>query len=174
MTKDQGQTPVAQHKAEAPRTLRCAVVTVSDSRTLETDTGGAAVVELLAAAGHLAAARHIIPDEPRRMRALLTEVAARDDVDVILLTGGTGISRRDQTYETVQGMLTKEVPGYGELVRWLSYQEIGAAAMLSRAVGGLIGQKVVLTMPGSPAGVRLAMEKAILPELGHLVREARK
>ena len=177
LTTDQSSefpSGVAEHKAEAPRTLRCAVVTVSDSRTLETDTGGGAVVELLTAAGHVAAARHIIPDEPRRMRALLTELVARQDVDAVLLTGGTGISRRDQTYETVRQMLTKEVPGYGELFRWLSHQEIGPAAMLSRAVGGLIGAKVVLTMPGSPAGVRLAMEKIILPELGHLVREARK
>ena len=174
MSQPADQPTVLEHKAQAPRTLRCAVVTVSDSRTLETDTGGSAVVELLATAVHVAAARHIVPDEPRRMRALLIELAARDDVDAILLTGGTGISRRDQTYETVRQMLTKELPGYGELFRWLSYQEIGPSAMLSRAVGGLIGAKVVLTMPGSPAGVRLAMEKIILPELGHLVREARR
>jgi molybdenum cofactor biosynthesis protein B len=164
----------AEHRTQAPTTLRCAVVTVSDTRTLETDTGGAAVIEHLTGAGHVAAARHIVPDEPRLMRALLTELVARADVDVILLTGGTGLSRRDQTYETVRLMFTKEIPGYGELFRWLSYQEVGAAAMLSRAVGGLIGPKVVLTMPGSPAGVRLAMEKIIVPELGHLIREAGK
>jgi molybdenum cofactor biosynthesis protein B len=166
--------PAAQHRAEAPQSLGCAVVTVSDTRTLETDTGGAAVIERLTAAGHVAAARHIVPDEPRLMRALLIELIGRPDVDVVLLTGGTGLSRRDQTYETVRGMFTKEIPGYGELFRWLSHQEIGPAAMLSRAVGGLVGSKVVLTMPGSPAGVRLAMEKVIVPELGHLVREARR
>jgi molybdenum cofactor biosynthesis protein B len=164
----------AEHRAESPQSLRCAVVTVSDTRTLETDTGGAAVIERLTAAGHDTSARHIVPDEPRLMRALLVELVGRADIDVILLTGGTGLSRRDQTYETVRQMFTKEIPGYGELFRWLSYQEIGAAAMLSRAVGGLIGSMVVLTMRGSPAGVRLAMEKIIVPELGHLVREARR
>ena len=91
---------------------------------------------------------------------------------MILLTGGTGITRRDQTYETITALLTKPLPGYGELFRWLSYQEIGAAAMLSRAVGGLIETTVVLTMPGSPAAVKLAMERLILPELGHLVQQA--
>jgi molybdenum cofactor biosynthesis protein B len=164
----------AEHRAHAPAALRCAVVTVSDSRTLETDTGGQTVIDLLAGSGHTVVQREIIPDEPKRMRALLTELVARSDVDAVLLTGGTGISRRDQTFETVSQMLTKPLPGYGELFRHLSYQEIGSAAMLSRAVGGLIGAAVVLTMPGSPAGVRLAMEKIVLPELGHLVREARK
>jgi molybdenum cofactor biosynthesis protein B len=149
-------------------------VTVSDTRTLETDTGGQAVVERLAAAGHEVAAREIIPDEPQRMRQLLSELTARDDIDAVLLTGGTGLSRRDQTFESVSGLLTKALPGYGELFRMLSYQEIGPAAMLSRATGGQIGRTVVLTMPGSPAGVRLAMEKLIVPELGHLVREARR
>lgn len=164
----------AEHRQNAPQNLRCAVVTVSDTRTLETDRGGALMVELLTAAGHGVAERRIIPDEPEVMRPLLVELAARDDLDAILLTGGTGLSRRDQTYETVSSLLTKPVPGYGELFRLLSFAEIGAAAMLSRAVGGLLHDKVVLTMPGSPAAVRLALEKLILPELGHLVREARR
>jgi molybdenum cofactor biosynthesis protein B len=99
---------------------------------------------------------------------------AQPDVDVVLLTGGTGISHRDQTYEALLGLLTRELPGYGELFRWLSYQEIGSAAMLSRAVGGLVETTVVLSMPGSPAAVRLAMQRIILPELGHLVAQARK
>ena len=116
--------------------------------------------------------RHLIPDDPARMRPLLDELRQRADVDAVLLTGGTGITSRDQTYETVTGLLTKPLPGYGELFRMLSYAEIGAAAMLSRAVGGLMDRTVVLTMPGSPAAVRLAMDKLILPELGHLVREA--
>jgi molybdopterin adenylyltransferase len=150
------------------------VVTVSDTRTLETDTGGQAVVERLLAAGHQVLAREIIPDEPARMQALLVGFGERTDLDVVLLTGGTGISSRDQTFETVSSLLTKPLPGYGELFRMLSYQEIGPAAMLSRAVGGLMGKLVLLTMPGSPAAVRLAMEKLILPELGHLVREARR
>lgn len=164
----------AEHKKTAPVSLRCAVVTVSDTRTLANDTGGGTILELLSAAGHVAAAREIIPDEPSRMRPLLEGYRNQGDLDAVLLTGGTGLSSRDQTYETVSGLLTKALPGYGELFRMLSYQEIGPAAMLGRAIGGLLGKMVVLTMPGSPAAVRLAMEKIILPELGHLVREARR
>lgn len=147
---------------------------MSDTRTLETDTGGQTVVDLLSSAGHEVAAREIVRDEPAPMRPLLVALCQRADVDAVLLTGGTGIASRDQTCETVTALLTKPIPGYGELLRQLSYQEIGPAAMLSRAVGGLVDRTVVLTMPGSPAGVRLAMEKLILPELGHLVREARR
>lgn len=161
-----------EHKADAPRRVRCAVVTVSDSRTLETDTGGREIVDQLARAGHDVMLREIIPDEPVQIRRLLIAASARADVDAVLLTGGTGITSRDTTFETVSSLLTKPLPGYGELFRMLSYAEIGPAAMLSRAVGGLVGRKVVLTMPGSRSGVRLAMEKIILPELGHLVREA--
>jgi molybdenum cofactor biosynthesis protein B len=163
-----------RHHAEAPRSVACAVVTVSDTRTLADDTGGRTVVDLLIAAGHQVAAREIVPDEPERMRTLLAGFVARSDIDAILLTGGTGLSSRDQTFETVSALLTKPLPGYGEIFRMLSYQEIGAAGMLSRAIGGLIERTVVLTMPGSPAGVRLAMEKLIVPELGHMVREARR
>ena len=167
-------TSVEQHRSEGPAAVRCAVVTVSDTRTLATDTGGQTVVDRLTAAGHVVVERHILPDEPERMRPLLNEFRQRADVDAVLLTGGTGIASRDQTYETVAGLLTRPLPGYGELFRLLSYGEIGAAAMLSRAVGGLLGRVVVLTMPGSTAAVRLAMDKLILPELGHLVREARR
>lgn len=165
---------VDQHHATAPHKVRCAVITVSDTRTLENDTGGAAVIDHLQQAGHEVVHREIIPDEPARMRPLLEALGQRGDVEAILLTGGTGVSSRDKTYETVQSLLTVPLPGYGELFRMLSYAEIGPAAMLSRAVGGLVGRTVVLTMPGSPAGVRLAMEKVIVPELGHLVREARR
>jgi molybdenum cofactor biosynthesis protein B len=163
-----------QHREEAPAVVRCAVITVSDTRTLETDTGGQTIVDLLSASGHRVVERHIIPDEPERMRKLLADLEAGDHVDVILMTGGTGLGSRDQTVETIASLLSKPLPGYGELFRMLSYEEIGSAAMLSRAVGGLIGRTVVLTMPGSRAAVGLAMEKLILPELGHLVREARR
>jgi molybdenum cofactor biosynthesis protein B len=165
---------VAQHRAESPNRVSCAVITVSDSRTLETDTGGRTIVDLLEGAGHQVSAREIISDDPQRMQALMIELVARVDVNAILLTGGTGLSSRDQTYETISRLLTRPLPGYGELFRMLSFAEVGAAAMLSRAVGGLFERTVVLTMPGSPNGVRLAMEKLILPELGHLVREARR
>ena len=163
-----------QHRSEGPPTVRCIVVTISDTRTFETDTGGQAAVDLLQAAGHVVADRQIVRDEPNQIRGLLASYAQRPDIDAALLTGGTGIGSRDQTFETVSALLTKPLPGYGELFRLLSFQQIGPAAMLSRAVGGLVERLVVLTMPGSPAAVRLALEQLILPELGHLVREARR
>jgi len=164
----------AEHKAQAPLSVRCAVITVSDTRTVETDTGVQTLIERLTSAGHAIVQRSIIPDEPDLMRATLQQLGERTDIDAVLLTGGTGITRRDQTYETVSNLLSKPLPGYGELFRMLSYQEIGTAALLSRAVGGLMGHIVVLTMPGSPAAVQLAMDQVILPELGHLVREAQR
>lgn len=162
------------HESQGPRQVRCAVITVSDTRTLENDTGGQTLIDHLQAAGHTIAAREIIPDEPDRMRPLLLSLAERDDIDAILLTGGTGITSRDQTFETVTALLEKRLPGYGEIFRMLSYQEIGPAAILSRATCGLLRRKVVLTMPGSPAAVRLALEKIIIPQLPHLLREARR
>lgn len=165
---------VKQHEASAPQTIRCAVVTISDTRTLETDSGGATVVELLERGGHVVAARTIIRDEPEDMRKLLRWFADDPAIDAVLMTGGTGITSRDQTYETVSSMLTKQLPGYGEVFRMLSYHEVGPAAILSRAIGGLIDRTVVLTMPGSPAAVQLAMEKIVVFQLNHLVREARR
>lgn len=165
---------VDSHRSQALAPLACAVITVSDTRTLETDTGGQSVVDGLLAAGHRVASREIIPDEPEPMRQLVTRLVATAEIDAVLLTGGTGITSRDQTFETISALLTKTLPGYGELFRMLSYHDVGPAAMLSRAVGGVLSGKIVLTMPGSPAAVRLAMENLILPELGHLVREARR
>jgi molybdenum cofactor biosynthesis protein B len=150
------------------------VVTISDTRTLANDQGGLLIVHMLEEAGHQVAARRIVRDEPPAIQAQVAELTARDDLDVLLMTGGTGIGSRDQTCETVSGLLDKQLPGYGELFRMLSFREIGAAAMLSRAMAGVAGRKVVMTMPGSPAAVRLAMENLILPELAHLVREARR
>ena len=163
-----------EHKASAPVRVRCAVITVSDTRTIENDTGGQSLIELAIAAGHVIVQRDIIPDDPPTMIQILTSLDESDDVDAILMTGGTGITKRDQTYETVTSLLAKEIPGYGELFRRLSYDQIGPAAMLSRAVGGRMRRTLVLTMPGSPAAVKLAMEKIILPEIGHLLREARR
>ena len=164
----------AEHRSQSPSSLGCAVVTVSDTRTEATDTGGKAVANYLVQAGHRVVDRRIVRDEPDQMRPLLLAYRDQSDIDAVLLTGGTGVTSRDQTFETVAGLLTKTLPGFGELFRVLSYQEIGAAAMLSRAVGGLLGGTVILTMPGSPAAVQLAMQKLILPELPHLVREARR
>ncbi|HEX4148124.1 MAG TPA: MogA/MoaB family molybdenum cofactor biosynthesis protein [Pirellulales bacterium] len=154
--------------------MQCAVITVSDTRTIETDSGGQGIVDRLLTAGHQVVDRRLVKDEPELVRQAVIALAGNPAVDAILLTGGTGISERDRTYETISELLTRPLPGYGELFRWLSYAEIGAAAMLSRALGGLCGRTVVLTMPGSPAAVRLAMEKLILPELPHLVSEARR
>lgn len=163
-----------QHRQESPQSVGCAVITVSDTRTIETDTGGQTAVDLLTAAGHRVLVREIIPDEPRPMGELLCRLRDRPDIDAILMTGGTGLGRRDRTFETVSVLLSKPLPGYGELFRMLSFEQVGPAAMLSRTTGGLIGRTVLLTMPGSPAAVRLALEKIIIPELGHLVREARR
>lgn len=165
---------VREHRDQSPVSIRCAVLTVSDTRTLADDVGGQSVIDRLTGAGHEVVARAIVPDEPSRMRPQLEAWRDDDQIDAVLITGGTGISRRDMTFETVSQLLDKPLPGYGELFRWLSYQEIGAAAMLSRATGGLMGRTVLLTMPGSPKAVQLAMERLILPELGHLVREARR
>jgi molybdenum cofactor biosynthesis protein B len=163
-----------EHRHAAPQTLRVAAITISDTRTPDTDRGGQLLAQLAADAGHEVISRTICPDAPDAIRAQIDRLQTELDPHAILCTGGTGISPRDHTFETVSQLITKPLPGYGELFRWLSYQEIGSAAMLSRAAGGLIGQTLLFTMPGSPAGLRLAMEKLILPELGHLVQQARK
>ncbi len=165
---------VIEHRGAARNALNLAVVTVSDTRTVETDTSGALIIALAQAAGHQILDRHVIRDEPAEMQPLFKALSSRDDLDAVLVTGGTGISERDQTYETVSAMLTKPLPGYGELFRMLSYAEIGPACLLSRAIGGLIGKTAILVMPGSRAAVELAMLKIILPELPHIVREATK
>src|SRR5262245_41196723 len=164
----------AQHRCQSPKSIRAAVVTVSDTRTLETDRGGQLIVESPAAAGHEVTSREIVPDDPAKIGPLLERLANPDATDAVLITGGTGIAHRDQTFETVSALLTKTMPGYGELFRMLSYEDIGPAAMLSRAIGGVRDRVVILTMPGSTAAVKLAMEKLIVPEIGHLVLEARK
>jgi len=165
---------IVEHRAAAGRSLYLAVLTVSDTRTLETDGSGALIVALAEEAGHRVIEREIVPDEPARLSSLLETLRARDDLHAILVTGGTGISPRDQTYEAVSALLTKPLPGYGELFRMLSFTEIGPACVLSRALGGLIDRLVILVMPGSRAGVELAMRRIILPELPHIVHEARK
>jgi len=165
---------VAQHKSAARSSIGTAVLTVSDTRNLETDTSGATIVQLLTDAGHHLHLRRIEPDEPAEILKFLDDVLANPSIAAVLITGGTGISPRDRTAETLEARFTRPIPGYGELFRWLSYQEIGPACILSRATGGMIGQVVVLLMPGSRAAVTLAMQKIILPELTHLIREATK
>jgi molybdopterin adenylyltransferase len=165
---------VEAHRAAAPDSIRCAVLTVSDTRTPDTDTSGGLIRETLGLAGHKLVAYEIVPDEPDRIREMLTEWIARDDIQAILSNGGTGIAARDTTYDAIAGLLDKRIDGFGELFRMLSWQEIGAAAMLSRAVAGVAGGTLVVAMPGSTAAVRLALTKLIVPELGHLVYEIGK
>jgi len=162
------------HRKSAPARVSTAVVTVSDTRTLDTDTGGARVAELLGAAGHPVVVREIAKDEPAEISALLSALLARDDVAAVILTGGTGVAPRDITPDAVEPLLDRVVPGFGELFRALSYEQIGSAALLSRALAGLASGRVVFVLPGSRGAVELAMEKLVLPELGHLAGEAVK
>jgi molybdenum cofactor biosynthesis protein B len=151
-----------------------AVITVSDTRTIETDTGGALVAELLEAAAHPVVYREVVPDDPEAIASAVKAGLARDDTDAIVLTGGTGVAPRDVTPETVEPLLERIVPGFGELFRMLSYQDIGSAALLSRALAGIACGKTVFVIPGSRGAVRLAMDALILPEIGHLAGEAVK
>src|SRR5438132_8419683 len=162
----------AEHKAQAPRTVRCFIVTVSDTRTDETDASGRAIADLLTAAGHQVAGRTIVKDDPDLVRGTIERQLASPDVHAIITTGGTGITSRDSTYEAVSGMLQKRLDGFGELFRMLSYEQIGSAAMMSRACAGLVAGRIVIALPGSEAAVRLAVEKLIIPELGHMVQQA--
>jgi molybdenum cofactor biosynthesis protein B len=153
---------------------RCAVITLSDTRTAADDLCGTRIAELLANQGHTLVDRQIIADDPDRLAALLEEQLSRSDVDAILTNGGTGISRRDQTIPVVEKILETRLPGFGELFRMLSWEQIGSGAMLSRASGGVARGKLIFAMPGSPKAVELAMTRLILPELRHLLHEMRK
>jgi molybdenum cofactor biosynthesis protein B len=159
------------HQQAGRRPVTAAVITVSDTRTPETDKSGALMRDLLEQAGHRVTFSTIVKDDPAAVRAHLERLAADQTAQVILFNGGTGISRRDTTYEAITGMLEKCLDGFGELFRMLSYAEVGAAAMLSRATAGVYRGVLVFSTPGSTGAVRLAMEKLILPELAHLVWE---
>ncbi|MGA9521103.1 MAG: molybdenum cofactor biosynthesis protein B [Myxococcaceae bacterium] len=158
------------HKAHAPTTVAAFVVTSSDTRTPHTDESGKLIRDLLEGAGHTVCGHRVVPDEPAALRALVDEAAA-SGARALIINGGTGISRRDQVIETLRPMLEKELPGFGELFRSLSYKEIGSPAMMSRALAGTCRGMIVFAIPGSPNAVRLAMGALILPELGHAVRE---
>ena len=162
------------HKEAAPKLTRCFVVTVSDTRTDETDRGGKAIVDLLRQQGHEVSGKIIVPDDADKIREAIESHIAQAEIDVVISTGGTGISSRDGTYEVVSTLLDKQIDGFGELFRALSYEEIGPAAMLSRACAGITRGTIIISVPGSEHAVRLAMTKLILPEIGHLVREARR
>ena len=163
-----------EHKKLSPAVAHCYILTISDTRTLATDASGRTICDLLWAEGHRVNGRKVVRDEPDLVREAVETQLADADVQVIITTGGTGITRRDSTFEAVDGLLEKRLPGFGELFRMLSFQEIGAAAMLSRACAGTHQGKIVVALPGSENAVRLAMTRLLLPELGHLVAETRR
>lgn len=162
-------SPVAQHRAHGKRSARCMVVTVSDTRDLASDRSGQRATELLTEAGHMVRKRDIVTDDRDAIAALVRAAVADPEIDAVVLTGGTGIAPRDVTYEAVDGLLEKSLHGFGELFRSLSYAEIGSAAMLSRAIGGVVGRTIVFALPGSTKAVELGVTKLIAPELGHMI-----
>lgn len=165
---------LTEHKAAAPVSVGVFVLTVSDTRTEATDTAGRAIRDLLTAEGHTVAGARIVRDEPADVHAWVEAALADPAVQVVITTGGTGVTSRDGTYEAVAALFEKRLDGFGELFRALSFQEIGPAAMLSRATAGTIGPRAVFVLPGSEHAVRLAMTRLILPELGHLAQQLAK
>jgi molybdenum cofactor biosynthesis protein B len=165
--------PFTPHPTEekALNPIHCAIITVSDTRTLESDRSGQLIEQLLQQAGHKIGFYSLIPDEPAQIQAQLQDLGNRSDLAVIIFNGGTGIAPRDTTYDAIAECLEKTLPGFGELFRWLSYQEIGSRAMASRSIGGVYSQKLVFSLPGSTNAVKLALEKLIIPEITHLVQQ---
>ena len=160
---------VHEHKNKAHRTVRCAVITLSDTRDETTDKSGQRIKALLAEHEQPVVSYQILKDEPDQITAAVQALLARPDVDVILTNGGTGIAPRDTTFEALQGLLEKEILGFGEMFRMLSYADIGSAAMLTRATAGVAQGKVIISLPGSTGAVELGMTKLVLPELGHML-----
>ncbi|MCH8123041.1 MAG: molybdenum cofactor biosynthesis protein MoaB [Bacteroidetes bacterium] len=163
----------SHQQSAADLTVRCAIITCSDTRTTDTDTSGAYIRTVLEEKGYEIAAYELVKDEPEQIRGMLN-AHVDNGIDAVMINGGTGIARRDTTYDVVVAMLEKTLPGFGEIFRMLSYDEIGAASILSRAVAGSIGDTLVFSMPGSTGAVRLAMDKLIAPDLRHLVWEIRE
>lgn len=161
--------PVREHKAHAPARVRFGILTISDSRSPATDASGDVIAALATAAGHEVAARALVRDDAGDISAAVQAMLADPRVDVVVTTGGTGVGARDVTPEAVERLFTRKLPGFGELFRSLSHQEVGSAAMLSRAEGGIAGGRPLFLLPGSPKACRLAMERLILPESGHLL-----
>lgn len=165
---------VEQHRRAAPGVLGFGLITVSDTRSPEDDVSGRTLSGLAHVAGHRVEAAVVVPDDVAAIRRAVRRMLALPGIDVVVLTGGTGFSPRDVTIDAVRPLLDQPIEGFGELFRALSYQQVGAAAMLSRATAGLAGDKAVFLLPGSPKAVSLAMEKLILPEAGHLLAQARR
>lgn len=162
---------VHEHKEKAKKSVRCFVVTVSDTRDQNTDTSGQTIKKYLTDEGHPTAGYRIVKDEPAEIEALLREALGISEIDAVIVNGGTGISPRDGTYEVVSRLLEKKLDGFGEIFRYLSYLDIGSAAIMSRAAAGTACGKILISLPGSRGAVTLAMEKLILPEIRHMVSQ---
>ncbi|WP_250121271.1 MogA/MoaB family molybdenum cofactor biosynthesis protein [Chroococcidiopsis sp. CCMEE 29] len=162
------------HPDSPGMTVTCAVITVSDTRSPETDRSGQMIQQLLLDAGHTVGAYTIVKDEPTQIQTQMQVLANNSELDAVIFNGGTGIAPRDTTYDAIESLLEKTLPGFGELFRWLSYQEIGSRAIASRAIAGVYQGKLIFSIPGSTNGVKLAMQQLILPELSHLVGQLRK
>ena len=163
-----------EHKSHAPESIGCMVITCSDTRTPETDISGQLIQTLLKEQGHHVVSYHVVKDEPGQILFRITLGTTNDAIRAVIVNGGTGISRRDSTFEAVDEILEKRLSGFGEIFRLLTYQEIGSSAMMSRATAGIMKGRILFSIPGSENAVRLAMQKLILPELGHLVKELSK
>jgi molybdenum cofactor biosynthesis protein B len=162
---------VHEHKEKGKKSIRCFVITVSDTRDETSDTSGQTIKQLLTDEGHQTSGYRIVKDEPLDIQALLDQALGQNDIDAIIVNGGTGISPRDGTFEVVDRFLEKKLDGFGELFRYLSYLDIGSAAIMSRAAAGTARGKVLISLPGSKGAVTLAMEKLILPEIRHMVSQ---
>ena len=167
-------TAPEEHKALGPASIGCGVITCSDTRTPQTDKSGQLIQELLRQQGHYIPTYAVVKDEPEEVQTLIQSLAQNTQIGAIIINGGTGISRRDTTFEAIDGLLEKRLVGFGEIFRYLSYKDIGSAAILSRATAGLIKGKILFSIPGSSGAVRLAMKELILPELPHIVGELHK
>ncbi len=164
---------VHEHKEKAAKSLGIMVITVSDTRVETTDQSGQVIKEMLVGVGHRIVGYQIVKDEPNEIENLLRQTLGRKDLEVIILNGGTGIAPRDGTYEVVDRLMQKRLDGFGEIFRYLSYQDIGSAAIMSRACAGIAGDKVMISLPGSKGAVQLAMGQLVLPEMGHMVSQLR-
>lgn len=165
---------VHEHKAYAPRSIGCMIITCSDTRTADTDNSGQLIQKLLKDQGHTVVGYHLVKDDPAQIQLWIARTVTNEAVQALIINGGTGVSRRDTTFEAVDAMLEKRLPGFGELFRLLTYQEIGSPAIMSRATAGVVKGRVLFSVPGSENAVRMAMEKLILPELGHVVQQLAK
>lgn len=165
---------VHEHKAHAPRSVGCMIITCSDTRMADTDSSGQLIQKLLKNQGHTVVEYHLVKDDPAQIQLWIARAMTNEAVHALIINGGTGVSRRDSTFEAVDAMLEKRLPGFGEIFRLLTYQEMGSSAIMSRATAGIIKGRCVFSIPGSEHAVKMAMDKLILPELGHLVQQLSK